>query len=165
MSTYLLTGGCGFIGANLVKALNERGVTDIIAVDICEDIKSNPYPMAGWDDLMDTRTLVEQAGRRCVAVKADVRDREELRQALNQGIAELGRLTTVMANAGILPLAMGEPEPMDFQDAVDVDLIGVMNTVAVTIASASAKGSDCCVGAKIAKETVANLASSAPLLR
>jgi NAD(P)-dependent dehydrogenase (short-subunit alcohol dehydrogenase family) len=76
--------------------------------------------MASWDDLMDTKTLVEEAGRRCVAVQADVRDREELRRALNEGIAELGRLTTVMANAGILPLAMGEPEPMDFQDAVDV---------------------------------------------
>jgi SDR family mycofactocin-dependent oxidoreductase len=113
--------------------LQAREGADIIAVDICEDIKSNPYPMASWDDLMDTKTLVEEAGRRCVAVKADVRDREDLRRALSQGIAELGRLTTVMANAGILPLAMGEPEPMDFQDAVDVDLIGVMNTVAVAV--------------------------------
>lgn len=30
---YVVTGACGFIGANLVKALNERGITDIIAVD------------------------------------------------------------------------------------------------------------------------------------
>lgn len=30
---YVVTGACGFIGANLVKALNERGVSDIIAVD------------------------------------------------------------------------------------------------------------------------------------
>jgi NAD(P)-dependent dehydrogenase (short-subunit alcohol dehydrogenase family) len=28
---------------------------------------------------------------------------------------------------------MGDPQPMDFQDAVDVDLIGVMNTVAVAV--------------------------------
>ncbi len=33
MSYYVVTGACGFIGANLVKALNERGVNDIIAVD------------------------------------------------------------------------------------------------------------------------------------
>jgi ADP-L-glycero-D-manno-heptose 6-epimerase len=33
---YVVTGACGFIGANLVKALNERGVTDIIAVDNLE---------------------------------------------------------------------------------------------------------------------------------
>jgi ADP-L-glycero-D-manno-heptose 6-epimerase len=30
---YVVTGACGFIGANLVKALNERGISDIIAVD------------------------------------------------------------------------------------------------------------------------------------
>jgi ADP-L-glycero-D-manno-heptose 6-epimerase len=31
--TYIVTGAAGFIGANLVKALNERGITDIVAVD------------------------------------------------------------------------------------------------------------------------------------
>lgn len=33
MSYYVVTGAAGFIGSNLVKALNERGVTDILAVD------------------------------------------------------------------------------------------------------------------------------------
>ncbi|MEO8935326.1 MAG: ADP-glyceromanno-heptose 6-epimerase [Burkholderiaceae bacterium] len=31
--TFIVTGAAGFIGSNLVKALNERGVTDIVAVD------------------------------------------------------------------------------------------------------------------------------------
>jgi SDR family mycofactocin-dependent oxidoreductase len=113
--------------------LQAREGADVIAVDVCEDIESNPYPMATWDDLLQTKRLVEEAGRRCVAVKADVRKREQLDDALAQGVAEFGWLTTVMANAGILPLAMGDPQPMDFQDAVDVDLIGVMNTVAVSV--------------------------------
>jgi ADP-L-glycero-D-manno-heptose 6-epimerase len=30
---YVITGAAGFIGANLVKGLNDRGITDIIAVD------------------------------------------------------------------------------------------------------------------------------------
>jgi ADP-L-glycero-D-manno-heptose 6-epimerase len=30
---YIVTGACGFIGANLVKALNDRGITKVIAVD------------------------------------------------------------------------------------------------------------------------------------
>ena len=29
----IVTGGAGFIGSNIVKALNERGITDIVAVD------------------------------------------------------------------------------------------------------------------------------------
>jgi SDR family mycofactocin-dependent oxidoreductase len=113
--------------------LQAREGADIIAIDICEDIESNPYPMASWDDLMQTKKLVEAEGRRCVTVKADVRKREQLGEALSQGLDELGQLTTVMANAGILPMAMGDPQPLDFQDAVDVDLIGVMNTVAVSV--------------------------------
>ena len=120
--------------------LQAREGADIIAVDICEDIESNPYPMASWDDLVETKRLVEKEGRTCVVVKADVRKREELSEALDEGMAELGQLTTVMANAGILPMAMGDPQPMDFQDAVDVDLIGVMNTVAVAVPHLTAAG-------------------------
>jgi NAD(P)-dependent dehydrogenase (short-subunit alcohol dehydrogenase family) len=62
-----------------------------------------------------------------------VREREQLRNAVEAGIAELGRLDIVVANAGILPMAMGDPHPMDFVDAVDVDLVGVMNAVAVAL--------------------------------
>ena len=38
-----------------------------------------------------------------------------------------------MANAGILPMALGDPHASDFVDATDVDLLGVMNTVAVSL--------------------------------
>ena len=33
MAYYIVTGAAGFIGSNLVKGLNDRGVHDIIAVD------------------------------------------------------------------------------------------------------------------------------------
>lgn len=31
--TIIVTGAAGFIGSNIVKTLNERGITDIVAVD------------------------------------------------------------------------------------------------------------------------------------
>ena len=34
---YVVTGGAGFIGANIVKALNERGINDILLVDSLAD--------------------------------------------------------------------------------------------------------------------------------
>jgi SDR family mycofactocin-dependent oxidoreductase len=106
---------------------------DIIAVDICRQIDSNPYPLSSREDLAETERAVKELGRRIVAVQADVREREELREAVATGIGDLGRLDIVVANAGILPMAMGEPDAMDFVDAVDVDLTGVMNAVAVSI--------------------------------
>jgi SDR family mycofactocin-dependent oxidoreductase len=110
-----------------------REGADIIAVDICKQIDSNPYPLATEEDLAETRRLVEELDRRIVTRQADVRERAELRTAVEAGIAELGQLDIVSANAGILPMAMGDPDPYDFVDAVDVDLLGVMNAVAVSI--------------------------------
>ena len=107
---------------------------DIIAVDICRDIPSNPYPLATPDDLSETERSVKEIGRRVVAKIADVRERHELREAVEAGLADLGKIDIVLANAGILPMAMGRAhDAMSFVDASDVDLLGVMNTVAVTI--------------------------------
>jgi ADP-L-glycero-D-manno-heptose 6-epimerase len=33
----IVTGGAGFIGSNIVKGLNDRGITDILVVDDLED--------------------------------------------------------------------------------------------------------------------------------
>ena len=53
---------------------------------------------------------------------------------LEAGVADLGKLDIVVANAGILPMAIGQADdPMHFVDATDVDLLGVMNTVAVAL--------------------------------
>lgn len=106
---------------------------DIIAVDICEQIKSNKYPLASPEDLDQTAKLVKDLGRRILATKADVRERDQLRAAVEAGIAEFGHLDIVVANAGICPMALGDPQPTDFVDATDVDLLGVMNAVAVSI--------------------------------
>ncbi len=130
--SFITGAGRGQGRAHAVKQASEGA--DIIAIDICEDIASNFYPMSSWDDLMETKRLVESHGRKCVAVKADVRHREQLRAALEEGVKELGQLTTVCANAGIMPMAMdANPNPLDFQDALDVDLLGVMHAVAVAV--------------------------------
>jgi len=127
-----ITGAARGQGRSHAVRLAEEGA-DIIAVDILEQIESNPYPLSTPEDLAETVRLVEKTGRRIVALKADVRDRVGLGGALETGLAEFGHLDVVVANAGILPMAMGDPQRLDFQDAVDVDLIGVMNAVAVAL--------------------------------
>lgn len=114
---------------------------DVIAIDICEQIKSNKYPLATEEDLDETAAQVKSSGARIITAKADVRERDQLRAAVEAGISEFGRLDIVVANAGILPMALGDPNPSDFVDATDVDLLGVMNAVAVSIAHLADGGS------------------------
>ena len=127
-----ITGAARGQGRAHAIAMAREGA-DIIGIDICRDIPSNPYPLATQEDLADMERSVKETGRRVVTRVADVRERHELRAAVEAGLAELGRLDIVVANAGILPMAMGKPDPMQFVDASDVDLLGVMNTVAVSI--------------------------------
>lgn len=141
-----ITGAGRGQGRSHAVRLAEEGA-DIIAIDICEQIESNLYPLATPEDLEETRKLVEKTGRRAVAVKADVRERSQLKAAVEQGVAELGGLDIVVPNAGIMPMGKGdEANPMDFVDATDVDLIGVMNTVAVALPHLRDHGSVVIIG-------------------
>lgn len=99
---------------------------DIIAIDLCDQIESVPYPLATPDDLAATVKLVEESGARIVAAQADVRDEEALRAALQAGVDQLGRLDIVVANAGIAPMQSG---PDGWRDVIDVNLTGVHHTV------------------------------------
>lgn len=57
---YVVTGAAGFIGANLVRALNERGERDIIAVDNLE--QGNKFTnLAGCEiaDFLDKRDFID----------------------------------------------------------------------------------------------------------
>ena len=128
-----ITGAARGQGRAHAIAMAKEGA-DIIAVDICRDIESNPYPLATPDDLSETERSVKEVGRRVVAKIADVRERHELRDAVEAGLADLGKIDIVVANAGILPMAMGRAhDPMRSSTPADVDLLGVMNTVAVTL--------------------------------
>jgi len=123
----LISGAARGQGRSHARMLAAEGA-DIIAVDLCADIETNEYPLARPEDLDETASLVEKEGQRAFAAIADVRDRAALSEAIDRGVAELGRLDVVVANAGICPLTAGLP-PQAFADAVDVDLVGVINLV------------------------------------
>src|ERR1700761_6865378 len=95
-----ITGAARGQGREHAIRLAEEGA-DIIAVDVCEDIAGAGYPGPTEADLADTSTLVEKSGRRIVAAKTDVRDFASLRAAVEKGVAALGPIDIVVANAGI----------------------------------------------------------------
>jgi SDR family mycofactocin-dependent oxidoreductase len=124
-----ITGAARGQGRSHAVRLAEEGA-DIIAFDLCEQLDSVAYPMATREDLDETVNLVEKTGRRIVAEQGDVRDFERLKAAVANGVAELGRLDFVLANAGIFPAAGEQRLDMAaFVDAVDVMLKGVYFTI------------------------------------
>lgn len=122
-----ITGAARGQGRSHAVRLAEEGA-DIIAVDLCRDYETVGYKMATPDDLKETVRLVEAQGRRVVALQSDVRSMADMREAVRRGVAELGGLDIVVAQAGIAPLR-GEPKLQAWCDAVDVDLIGTINAI------------------------------------
>ncbi|TDD86047.1 NAD(P)-dependent oxidoreductase [Actinomadura darangshiensis] len=122
-----ITGAARGQGRSHAVRLAEEGA-DIIAVDLCQDYETIGYPLARPDDLKETVRLVEELGRRIVAVQADVREAAQLREAVERGVAELGRLDIVVAQAGVAGMK-GRPPLRAWSDVVDTNLVGTINAV------------------------------------
>ena len=128
-----ITGAARGQGRSHAVRFAEEGA-DIIAFDLCAQVDSVAYPMSSPEDLDETVNLVEKAGRRIVAEQGDVRDFARLQAVVANGVAELGRLDFVLANAGILPAVGDSSHALPaFVDAVDVMLKGVYFTIEAAV--------------------------------
>jgi len=126
-----ITGAARGQGRSHAVRLASEGA-DIVAIDICAPIETMNYPLATPEDLAQTVKEVEAHDRRIIAGQGDVRDRDRLAEIVAEGIAQFGHLDIVVANAGVCPMK-DTTLCQGFVDAVDVDLIGSMNTVAVSL--------------------------------
>jgi SDR family mycofactocin-dependent oxidoreductase len=106
---------------------------DILALDLAGPLPGVPYDSATPDDLAETARQVEALDRRIVTHQGDVRDFEDMKAFVDRGVAELGRLDIVVANAGIcIPATWDETTPAMFKDTMDINVTGVWNTVMVS---------------------------------
>jgi SDR family mycofactocin-dependent oxidoreductase len=114
---------------------------DIIAVDVCDQLESVPYPMATKADLDETVAAVEAIDRRIVARPADVRDLAALRSVVDEGVAQLGRLDVVVANAGIATYAPAvDLTELEWDEMIAVNLGGVWRTIRAAVPYIRAHG-------------------------
>lgn len=121
--------------AHAVKLAGEGA--DIIATDLCADevaSVADVLPLGSEADLAETGRLVKEAGGRVVTRKADVRDLAALQQAVDEGVAELGGLDVVVANAGIATFApTWELTEQQWHDMIGINLTGVFHTAKATV--------------------------------
>ncbi len=131
-----ITGAARGQGRSHALRLAEEGA-DIIAVDIAESIPGMEkyYAGATEDDLAETVRQIEALDRRIVATKADVRDFDALKAAVDEGVAQLGHVDIVSANAGVF--AFGEQsqlvEDAEWDMVNDINAKGVWHTAKAVI--------------------------------
>jgi SDR family mycofactocin-dependent oxidoreductase len=120
-----ITGAARGQGRSHAIRLAEEGA-DIIAIDLNDQVGTVPYAMSTPDDLAQTVKEVEALDRRIVATQADVRDFDAVKAALDAGVAELGRLDIVSANAGIFSVGQSvDLSEQAWRDMIDINLTGV----------------------------------------
>lgn len=118
-----------------------REGADIIGLDLCRDVASTPYPGTGVEDLQETIRLVKETGRQIVAEQADVRDMDQVQSVFDDGIAQLGRVDIVLANAGICAGGLSwEITEEAWREMLDINLTGVWHTAKAAIPTMIAQG-------------------------
>lgn len=139
----VITGGARAIGRAHAVALADEGC-DLVICDILEDLpEGTPYPKATAADLEETARGVEARGRRCVALKADVRDAKQASSLIERAMAEFGRLDYLIANAAItIEAPLADTTPENFDSVIRTNLHGAFHVLspALRIMTAQERG-------------------------
>ena len=135
----LITGGGRGQGRSHALKLAAEGA-DIVAFDLCHDLRSVAYELATPDDLKQTVAEVEALDRRAIGIQGDVRDLSALTDAVSRTIDTFGKLDIVCANAGIAGFVPNLGME-GWAEVAGTNLVGVMNTLHATLPAMSAGGS------------------------
>jgi NADP-dependent 3-hydroxy acid dehydrogenase YdfG len=110
----LVTGASSGIGEATAVALAERGA----AVALVARRK---------DRLEQLSQRIEDAGARALVIEADVGSAEQAQQAVEQTVSELGRLDTLINNAGVMLLGPIEDAPLEeWERMLSVNVAGLL---------------------------------------
>jgi NADP-dependent 3-hydroxy acid dehydrogenase YdfG len=81
------------------------------------------------DRLDDLAGRISAAGGKALVLEADVTDESAARDAVEQTVGQLGRLDTVVANAGVMLLGPIENAPVgEWQRMIEVNVLGLLYT-------------------------------------
>jgi NADP-dependent 3-hydroxy acid dehydrogenase YdfG len=77
---------------------------------------------------------VEDLDRRCVAVKADVRDGGQMQEVVDRAISEYGKIDILLANAGIFTFStIAKMSDEAWRETIDTNLTGVFNAMRAVV--------------------------------
>jgi SDR family mycofactocin-dependent oxidoreductase len=135
-----ITGGARGQGRSHAVALAREGC-DVALFDVAAQLDAIPYSMATAQDLAETAQMVEQTGRRCVALKGDVRSTPDVDAAIESTVGQLGGLDIVVANAGVIAFHAVEVCSDEEWDAiVGTNLTGVFKVLRASVPHLRSRG-------------------------
>ncbi|OHV31344.1 MULTISPECIES: mycofactocin-coupled SDR family oxidoreductase [Pseudofrankia] len=103
---------------------------DVAIFDAPQRPGSIVYPLGTREEMAETAKLVEDLGRRCLTIVADVRDPAQVAEAVTETVGELGRLDFCLANAAVLSKStIAKMTDDTWRDVIDINLTGVFNTL------------------------------------
>ena len=110
----LVTGASSGIGAAAADALAAQGAAVALA--------------ARRRDRLDTLAAeIKDQGGTALVLECDVTDQQQAASAVEQTVAELGRLDTLINNAGVMLLGPAAGAPLDeWQRMVDLNVLGLL---------------------------------------
>jgi SDR family mycofactocin-dependent oxidoreductase len=125
----VITGAARGQGRSHALELARRGA-DIAICDLGHDLASVGYPLSTAEDLAETARLVEEQGRACYSVVADVRDLEAMVGFVDGAVATLGSADILVANAGVSTLgSICTMDASHWSETIDTNLTGVFNAM------------------------------------
>ncbi|WP_030347278.1 MULTISPECIES: SDR family oxidoreductase [unclassified Streptomyces] len=95
----VITGGDSGIGRAVALAFAREGA-DVLFTHLAEE----------EDDARETARLVEEAGRKAVAVSCDIRDEDNCRSLIDRAVAEFGHIDVLVNNAAY---QMSQPDGIE----------------------------------------------------
>jgi 3-oxoacyl-[acyl-carrier protein] reductase len=95
-------------------------------------------------------TIAAHLGERCMACQADVTQRDQMEQAVNQIMAQWGRIDVVVNNAGAHRGGkLDRLTPEDWQTVIDTNLTGALNVITASSEKMQENGAIVNIGAVV----------------
>jgi len=122
------------IGKNALITGSGRGIGKALAIGFAKLGANLILTSRTKQEIDEVKSSIEQVGQKAIAITADVRNYDEIKQVVESGIKEFGKIDILINNAGyskIKPIT--KLRVQEFQDMIDINIKGVYNsTHAVT---------------------------------
>lgn len=122
--TIFITGAAKGQGRAVALAFAQEGAS-VIAFDLGEKISYPAYNRSSNEDLEKLKEEVETLGGKILIYAGDVRKAADVKEAVEQGIAEFGKIDILFSNAGIAAYGNShELEEEQWDAVIDINLKG-----------------------------------------